>query len=63
MSTKTLYWAFDYRQTDSRDIGHSCRECKNYFTKLNETIAIRRGGRLELRYHEKCFSGEADPRT
>ena len=30
---------------------------------MNEKIALRRGGRLELRYHEDCFSGEADPRT
>lgn len=45
------------------DLGHVCKECKKAFTKLSEQIAIRRGGRIELRYHTECFSGQADPRT
>jgi hypothetical protein len=60
---ETRYWAFAHRQVTSRDIGHSCRECKVPFKALGETITVRRGGRIELRYHVKCFSGWADPRT
>ena len=40
-----------------------CKECKKPFISLNETIVLRRGGRIELRYHKKCFSGHADPRS
>jgi hypothetical protein len=61
-SSTSVYWAVQSRSAEKRDVGHSCRECKKAFS-LAETLTIRRGGRLELRYHAACFSGEADPRT
>ena len=57
------YWAFEIRYPTIRDIGHTCRECKLPFKSYDENVVLRRGGRIELRYHEKCFSGKADPRT
>eukprot|EP00954_Amorphochlora_amoebiformis_P021072 1343963-Amorphochlora_amoeboformis.AAC.2 len=42
---------------------HACTIIKKAFTKIGEAICIRRGGRIELRYHLSCFSGMADPRT
>jgi hypothetical protein len=32
----TVYWAFQYRTAEKKDLGHKCRECKNPFTELNE---------------------------
>lgn len=63
MSSQTKYWQWAPREATRVDLGHTCKECKKPFTKINEPIAIRRGGRIELKYHMKCFSGEADPRT
>uniref|UniRef100_A0A7S2TQT0 PARP-type domain-containing protein n=1 Tax=Lotharella oceanica TaxID=641309 RepID=A0A7S2TQT0_9EUKA len=60
---ESQYWQHRYRPCVARDLGHTCRECKRPLTKIGETIAIRRGGRIEMRYHEACFSGESDPRT
>jgi hypothetical protein len=59
----TIYWAYEFRPTNRTDLGHMCKECKKPFTSLNEIITIRRGGRIELRYHKNCFSGYADPRS
>jgi len=42
--------------------GWSCRECKKAIVK-GEQIKVRDGRKLRLMYHEKCFSGDADPRT
>eukprot|EP00667_Euglena_gracilis_P022530 EG_transcript_25105 len=58
-----MYWASSTRAVEARDLGHTCRECKQKFNRLGETIVIRRGGRIEMRYHEACFSGDDDPRT
>eukprot|EP00466_Bigelowiella_natans_P014272 jgi/Bigna1/126617/aug1.3_g1325 len=57
------YWKHRYRPCVARDLGHSCRECKKPFKKIGELIAIRRGGRIEMRYHKACFSGNSDPRS
>ena len=62
-SKDSAYWAYEIRPLEKCHIGHTCKECKKPFTNLSESIAIRRGGRIELKYHLKCFSGEADPRT
>jgi hypothetical protein len=62
-NANTLYWAFQSRLTEARDIGHRCKECQREFLRVGDTMFIRRGGRIELRYHEHCFSGSADPRT
>lgn len=42
--------------------GHTCRECRKYISK-GDSIIYRDGRRVRLMYHEKCFSGTADPRT
>ena len=57
------YWAYAYKNAGKTDLGHICKECKKPFTKLDEPMAIRRGGRIELKYHSDCFSGSGDPRT
>ena len=59
----SIYWEHRFRPTVARDLGHTCRECKCAFTSVGEIIAVRRGGRIELRYHRECFSGTSDPRT
>lgn len=62
-SMTLAYWAIGTRGAQARDLGHRCKQCTLPFSKVGETIVLRRGGRIELRYHEACFSGEADPRT
>jgi hypothetical protein len=57
------YWAFESRAVLAKDLGHSCRECKGPFLRLGEEMVLRRGGRIELKYHGSCFSWEVDPRT
>ena len=57
------YWDYREREATSRDLGHSCRECKLAFSHIGEPIAVRRGARIEMRYHVACFSGAADPRS
>jgi hypothetical protein len=57
------YWAYSSRPALAKDLGHTCRECKQPFTQLGEEIALRRGGRIELKYHSQCFSWQEDPRT
>ncbi|CAM9822649.1 unnamed protein product, partial [Choristocarpus tenellus] len=59
----TKYWDFAFRLLSKNELGHKCRECRQPFADTNDVIAVRRGGRIELRYHEQCFSGLADPRT
>eukprot|EP01084_Bolivina_argentea_P101048 181234_1 len=59
----TRYWEWKVRKCRRDDLWNTCRECKQPFTKLGENLSIRRGGRIELRYHEGCFSGIADPRS
>eukprot|EP00906_Rhabdomonas_costata_P010114 RCo014212 len=60
---ETAYWDFIHRPVEPRDLGHTCKQCKRPFRSVGETIAVRRGGRIELRYHMECFSGHADPRS
>lgn len=62
-SSLSAYWSYTPRRAEKRDLGHKCRECKRAFRSLGEPLVVRRGGRIEMRYHEKCFSGTADPRT
>ena len=57
------YWAAQGRSAEGRDIGHPCKECKRPFGSVGEALMVRRGGRIELRYHATCFTGDADPRT
>ncbi len=59
----TRYWEWKVRKCRREDLWNTCRECKQPFTKLGENLSVRRGGRIELRYHEECFSGIADPRS
>ena len=59
----SVYWAAAARQAEGRDIGHPCKECKRPFAAVGAPLVVRRGGRIELRYHAACFSGDADPRT
>lgn len=42
--------------------GWSCRECKSNIAK-GEPICVRDGRKMRFFYHERCFSGFADPRT
>lgn len=62
-TTKTRYWASQSRPCEARDVGHPCKECKRPFTQVGEEITVRRGARIEMRYHSACFSGDDDPRT
>lgn len=62
-SSNGSYWAVQERSSEARDIGHVCKECRLTFLRVGEDMVMRRGGRIELRYHKHCFSGEADPRT
>jgi hypothetical protein len=59
----SMYWASQARTCGARDLGHLCKECKQPFSQLGEPLTVRRGGRIELRYHSSCFSGAADPRS
>ncbi len=62
-----LTWSWYARLTNGvtqvRDIGRRCEECQREFLRVGDTMFIRRGGGIELRYREHCFSGSADPRT
>jgi hypothetical protein len=62
-ASTTLYWKSQKRKTLARDIGHKCRECGAPFAKVGDGLVMRRGGRIELRYHAACFSGSDDPRS
>ncbi|KAL0048643.1 hypothetical protein WJX82_007573 [Trebouxia sp. C0006] len=46
----------------SARVGYSCRECRKVINK-GEAIKVREGRKMRFYYHDKCFSGEADPRT
>ena len=59
----TGYWDYQHRNTVTKDLGHTCRECKRPFKKLGEPLTERRGARTSMRYHAECFSGFADPRS
>mmetsp|Transcript_14657 Transcript_14657/g.33659 ORF Transcript_14657/g.33659 Transcript_14657/m.33659 type:complete len:119 (-) Transcript_14657:450-806(-) len=59
----TEYWDFVHRKVERTDLGHRCRECKQPFDRLGEPLTERRGARVSLRYHTKCFSGYKDPRS
>jgi hypothetical protein len=59
----STYWASRPKSCEPRDVGHVCKECKKPFTRVGEHLMVRRGGRIELRYHAGCFSGSDDPRT
>ena len=59
----TSYWDFQHRAATMKDLGHTCRECKEKFTRIGEPLTERRGARTSLRYHAECFSGFADPRS
>ena len=63
MSSPTVYWATSSRCCETRDVGHLCRECRQPFTRVGEVIGLRRGGRIEMRYHIDCLSRDADPRS
>ncbi|CAG9331762.1 unnamed protein product [Blepharisma stoltei] len=54
------YWTIGH-MVASR-YGHNCRECHRAIDK-GERIIYRDGRKIRLMYHEKCFSGTADPRT
>ena len=40
----------------------SCRACKGTIYK-GDQVMVRDGRKLRFFYHEKCFTGSADPRT
>ena len=63
VSSDSAYWSCRQKRAGAVDVGHACKECKQPFTAVGEPLWVRRGGRIELRYHAACFSGEADPRT
>lgn len=44
----TKYWQFIVKEVSKVDLGHICKECKKPFTKINEGMAVRRGGRIEM---------------
>lgn len=54
------YWTVHHSKASR--VGFMCKECKHYIN-IGEPIAQRDGRRIRLIYHEKCFSGDADPRT
>lgn len=56
----TLYWTVS-SGIAARN-GWTCRECKKPIAK-GEQIKVRDGRKVRLMYHDKCFSGGADPRT
>lgn len=57
---RQAYWTAEY--TVAETPRHQCRECKTYIA-IGEEMVVRRGARIQLRYHLHCFSGDADPRT
>ena len=63
LTADSSYWSCAIRKSEGRDIGHKCKECKQAFNKIGEEIVMRRGGRIEMRYHRNCFSDQADPRS
>ena len=60
---ETKYWAVSHREVTRGDLGHTCRECREPFTRIGEPLTERRGARTSSRYHALCFSGFADPRS
>jgi hypothetical protein len=40
----------------------TCRACKQIIDK-NSIVMVREGRKLRFFYHQKCFTGDADPRT
>ncbi|KNC53989.1 uncharacterized protein AMSG_09639 [Thecamonas trahens ATCC 50062] len=58
---RSSYWRIE-RGRVAEGTRHLCRECKAYITKGSKYI-IRHGARIQLRYHQECFSGDADPRS
>ena len=54
------YWVASH--TVATRTGWCCRECKPVITK-GEPIVVRDGRRIRFFYHERCFSGIADPRS
>ena len=54
------YWTL--HRSNACRVGFMCKECRRYIN-IGEPIVQRDGRRIRLIYHEKCFSGDADPRT
>ena len=54
------YWTVSHAV--SNRFGMTCRECRDTINK-GESYVARDGRRIRLVYHDKCFSGDADPRT
>ena len=59
----TNYWDFQHREVTAKDLGHTCRECRQPFRFIGDPLTERRGARIASRYHAECFSGFADPRS
>jgi hypothetical protein len=54
------YWTVTHGHANRT--GWSCRECHSVIYQ-GEPIVIRDGRKLRLMYHERCYSGDSDPRT
>ncbi|CAF2726037.1 unnamed protein product [Rotaria sp. Silwood2] len=54
------YWTITHGHANRT--GWSCRECHAVIYQ-GEPIVIRDGRKLRLMYHERCYSGDSDPRT
>lgn len=54
------YWELSGPAPINRTV--TCRACKKPVYK-GESVMVRDGRKLRFHYHEKCFSGDADPRT
>lgn len=54
------YWTVTHGRANRT--GWSCRECRTVINQ-GEPIVIRDGRKLRLMYHERCYSGDSDPRT
>lgn len=55
------YWELSGPLPSIRN-GTSCRSCRKVIYK-GENVYCRDGRKLRFFYHEKCFTGDADPRT
>ena len=60
LRTDEAYWALSGPSPANRTL--NCRACKGCVYK-GEPVMVREGRKLRFFYHQKCFTGDADPRT
>lgn len=58
-TNSSTYWTVSHGISNRL---YTCRECKSTIYS-GENIAVRDARKIRLVYHEKCFSGDSDPRS